>query len=86
MGKNVINSVSYPIEMQEFLNDNPDLSISKMLQSKIIEIRERRRLNFNEMELLQKQIKTLQTALWEANAKIDNFEEKEQNVLEKNKQ
>lgn len=37
-----ILNVSIPQEFQSFLDENPDLSPSKMLQSKIIEIREHR--------------------------------------------
>lgn len=54
-----IKTLSIPIEMQHFLDDNPDLSPSKMLQSKIIEIQERRRLSFNEIKRLNFKIASL---------------------------
>ncbi len=39
-----IKTLSIPADMEEFLSENRDLSPSKMLQSKIIEIRENRKI------------------------------------------
>ena len=98
MAKNVINSVSYPIEMQKFLEQNPELSLSKIVQSKIIEIMENRKMNAHEIEMLEKRLDHMQKKLWEANEEIDlnkteilNLKEKIKrleekiNVLEKNR-
>lgn len=52
----MIKTLSIPEDLEEFLKDNPDLSPSKMLQSKIIEIRENRKLNFVEIDKLRKHI------------------------------
>ena len=76
MAKNVINSVSYPVEMQKFLDENPDLSLSKMLQSKIIEIMENRRLKFEELNRLKRVNQTLQTELLKCSDELEKSLEK----------
>ena len=55
-----IKTLSIPNWMEEFLKENPDLSPSKMLQSKIIEIHERRKINFSEVRNLRNKINFLQ--------------------------
>lgn len=74
----MIKTLSIPQELEDFLSENPDLSPSKMLQSKIIEIRENRKLRFSEFEALKKQNKRLQEELIKSGDRID--------VLEKNKE
>jgi len=76
MPKTINKTLSIPIELQQFLNENPDLSASKMLQSKIIEVRENRRIRFEEIARKDKQIKILQDKLWDANEKVAQLEEK----------
>ena len=68
-----IKTLSIPKELDDFLDDNPDLSPSKMLQSKIIEIKENRRLNFVETNRLKRQNKFLENKLWEANEKVEKL-------------
>lgn len=72
----MIKTLSIPQDLQDFLNDNPDLSPSKMLQSKIIEIRDNRRLIFAQTNKLRKQVEFYQKQLWEANEKIILLEKK----------
>ena len=55
----VLKTLSIPEWMSDFLKDNPDLSPSKMLQSKIIEIRERRKINFTQVFNLNRKINYL---------------------------
>tara|TARA_Y100000310_G_scaffold232406_1_gene235244 strand:- start:1457 stop:1699 length:243 start_codon:yes stop_codon:yes gene_type:complete len=54
-----IKTLSIPQWMDDFLKENEDLSPSKMLQSKIIEIQERRKLNMAEVYNLRKKIEWL---------------------------
>ena len=76
MPKTVIQSVSFPVEMQHFLDENPDLSLSKMLQSKIIEIQENRR-QISEDNLRQKRVtQKLQEHLLIATDRVAELEEK----------
>ena len=70
-----VKTLSIPDEMNEFLNLHPDLSPSKLLQSKIIEIRERRRIVLPEIIKLQKTNEVLQRELQTANEKIFKLEE-----------
>lgn len=57
--------------MDDFLNENPSLSPSKILQSKINEIIEARRINFREVRNLNKKIEHMAKLLQQA------YEEKE---------
>lgn len=50
----VQKTLSIPQDLDDFLDEHPDLSCSKMLQSKIIEIRENRKIKFAEMETLKR--------------------------------
>lgn len=65
-----IKTLSIPKELDDFLADNPDLSPSKMLQSKIIEIKENRRLRFHEIESLKRKIVFLTERLQDSNEKL----------------
>ncbi len=67
-------TLSIPQFLDDFLEKNPDLSPSKMLQSKIIEIMENRRLNSAEIVRLERRMKILQEELWKSNDKIDVLE------------
>lgn len=60
MDKTIVKSVSYPRSMQKFLDENPELSLSKMVQAKIIEIMNNRKIYFEEIGRLKKQNKFLQ--------------------------
>ena len=75
----MIKTLSIPADLEEFLRGNPDLSPSKMLQSKIIEVRESKKINQCEIIKLNRVIKNLQEKLWEANEKIDILEKKDKN-------
>ena len=71
-----IKTLSIPKDMDEFLGENPDLSPSKMLQSKIIEIRENRRMDKGEL-MRQKRLTNLyMKKLFEANETIDKLKNK----------
>ena len=73
MAKNVINSVSYPKEMQKFLDENPDLSLSKIVQSKIIEIQNTRQIYTDEFLRKDKHIRILQRKLLDATDEIERL-------------
>ena len=68
-----IKTLSIPADQEEFLANNPDLSPSKMLQSKIIEVRENRRIRFEETNRLRRAIATIQKELQTANDEIDRL-------------
>lgn len=76
MAKRVIKSVSIPVEMDEYLDEHPDLSLSKICQSKIIEIQQNRRLIFAETDRLKKHILFLNKKLEEAGEKLEGGEKK----------
>ena len=67
-----IKTLSIPADMDEFLRKNIDLSPSKMLQSKIIEIRENRRHKTEQDLIKDRRINFLQNELQKANEKIAN--------------
>lgn len=66
-------NVSIPIEMDEFLAKNPDLSPSKMLQAQIIQIKANRKLYSDKTLQLQKQCNVLQEKLLDANDEIEKL-------------
>ena len=72
--RTVLKSLSIPLDYQIFLDENPDLSPSKMLQSKIREIMENRRINSSEIDRLRKVNLKLQHHLQEANENNVVFE------------
>lgn len=76
-GKTIHKSVSIPLFLQEFLDEHTDLSCSKMLQSKILEVRENRRLIFSELNRQKKTIIFLNKKLAEAGDKIAILEKKD---------
>jgi hypothetical protein len=67
----VIKTLSIPETLDEFLKENPELSPSKMLQSKIIEIKEARRLNNEETNKWKRHFHMIERKLQEANEKIN---------------
>lgn len=73
MTKTVHKSVSIPVSMQEFLDENPDLSVSKMLQSKIMEIQENRRIYSEDFHKKDRVIKHMQNLLFRNKEEIDNL-------------
>lgn len=66
-----IKTLSIPKDLDEFLGENKDLSPSKMLQSKIIEIRENRKINFAETAKLIRARNFIQEELQRANEEIE---------------
>ena len=76
MGKTLIKTISIPLELQDFLDDNPDLSLSKICQSKLIEIRENRRHRFGQEKNLRESIKKLQIIIERQGDTIDVLEKK----------
>ena len=73
MSKTIINTVSYPKEMQVFLDENPDLSLSKIVQAGIIQIRANRKHNFEEIEKFKRVNAELQKRLLEATDYIEKL-------------
>lgn len=71
-----IKTLSIPAVLDEFLRVNPDLSPSKMLQSKIKEIMENRKLNNLNLQQLQVRLNFMEKKLWEANDEIDRLRKK----------
>jgi len=71
-----VKTLSIPKDLDEFLFENPDLSPSKMLQSKIIEIKENRRLQEDNNLRKTKMLNKIQSELWKANDKIELLEAK----------
>lgn len=72
----MIKTLSIPDKLEEFLKENPDLSPSKMLQAKIIEIKENRSFRFAEIAKLQKHILFLNDKLASAGSQIVLLEKK----------
>jgi len=80
-----IKTLSIPEKLDMFLANNPDLSPSKLLQSKIIELMENRRLNNLQVEQLKHRVDFLEKKLWDANDEIDRLKDKNvQLVQQKN--
>lgn len=75
-----VKTLSIPQELADFLEQNPDLSPSKILQSKIIEIKENRRLNQSEIQKLERRLKFMESKLWEANDRIVVLEKQVKNL------
>ena len=67
-------SVSITDEQQTFLKDNVDLSPSKMLQSKIMEIQDNRKVYSQEKYKLEQCNRKLSELLQEANEKLDQLQ------------
>lgn len=80
----ITKTLSIPESLNEFLKENPDLSPSKMLQSKIIEIKEQRRLNSNEIDKWKRLFHNLEKQLQEANEKIYLLENKKRKKRKQN--
>ena len=76
----MIKTLSIPIELEDFLRDNPDLSPSKMLQSKIIEIKNNRSIIFKEVNDLKLQVKFLQEKLMDSGDEIDFLQKKTKKI------
>jgi len=77
-----IKTLSIPEDLEKFLEENPDLSPSKMLQSKIIEIKENRRLNFEELAKVMKQRNFIERKLQEANEEIDRLKQENAQLVQ----
>jgi hypothetical protein len=67
MGNFVIKSVSLPLEMAQFLDKNSELSLSKIIQSKIKEIIENRTTYENRMKVLENRLTIVCQKLYDAN-------------------
>lgn len=72
-------SVSIPQHLADFLNENADLSPSKLLQSKIIEILENRKYKFHELDRQKRMINALQNKLTEATDEITELKRSNRN-------
>lgn len=66
----VIKTLSISQEYQDFLEKNPDLSPSKMLQSKIKEIKDNREFRFRELQQQKQTIMFLNNKLAAAGDQI----------------
>lgn len=69
-------TLSIPQIQEDFLIENPDLSPSKLLQSKIYEIMENRKHSKAHLIRLQKANEVLQDKVFELQDKIKCLEEK----------
>lgn len=69
-------TVSIPDDLQKFLDDNPELSPSKMLQSKIMEIKSMKEVSLRETMQLKKQVDFLQEKVYDHAEKIVELKEK----------
>ncbi len=74
-------TVSIPQWMDEFLNENPELSPSKMLQSKITEIQEQKKISMIKVRQLQRK---LNHAMEMLNKKCLENEDLENELAKKN--
>lgn len=75
----VTKSLSIPQELENFLLKHSELSPSKLLQSKIIEIRERNRIGDEKTERLERANKFLRNQLEKFGDKIAELEKKLKN-------
>lgn len=73
MGQNVIKSVSIPQDLADFLDRNPELSLSKIVQSKLIEIMQTKTAYENRIRVYENKMHVLQTKLFEANEEIEKL-------------
>lgn len=73
MGQNVIKSVSIPLELAEFLDKNPELSLSKIVQARLLEIKDQKAIYENRVKVYENKMHILQQKLIEANEEIDQL-------------
>ena len=78
-----IRTLSIPAWQDDFLKENPDLSPSKMLQSKIIEIQEQKKIIYAKVKNLNRKIEHMANIVQE---KCDECEKLQDELdLEKKK-
>lgn len=73
MTQNVIKSVSMPVELAEFLDRNPELSLSKIVQVRLIEIKEAKVQFESRLKVYENKMRVLQEKLMEANEELDKL-------------
>ena len=73
MGVNVIKSVSIPLELAEFLDKNPELSLSKIIQARLIEMKEQKTIYDNRLKIYENKLSILSRELYEANETIEQL-------------
>ena len=81
MSNFVIKSVSIPMDMATFLDNNPDLSLSKIIQQRLKEIINQKALYENKNRVLENRLQVLGQKLYEANEEIERLKN---TPLEKN--
>ena len=69
--------------MSDFLKENPDLSPSKMLQSKIKEVHESKKIIFKQIRDVQRKLNFFTTL---ANERLDEIEKLKNELAKKNKE
>lgn len=62
-----------PVELAEFLDRNPELSLSKIVQVRLIEIKEAKVQFENRLKVYENKMRVLQEKLMEANEEIDKL-------------
>lgn len=72
----ILKTLSIPEDLQDFLEKNPDLSPSKILQGKIKEIKDNREFRFRELEQQKKTIMFLNNKLSAAGDQITLLQNK----------
>lgn len=73
MGVNVIKSVSIPLELAEFLDKNPELSLSKIIQARLIELKEQKTIYENRLKIYETKLSRLSQELYAANETIEQM-------------
>lgn len=73
MSNFIIKSVSLPQLLADYVDKNPPLSLSKLLQSKIIEVMNNQRHFQEHIKRLEIRNELFEKKLWEANETIEKM-------------
>lgn len=73
MAINVIKSVSIPEELAQFLDKNPELSLSKIVQARLIEMKEQKTIYENRLKVYENKLGIVTRELFAANEEIERL-------------
>jgi hypothetical protein len=73
MAINVIKSVSIPEELAQFLDKNPELSLSKIVQARLIEMKEQKTIYENRLKVYENKLGVVTRELFAANEEIERL-------------
>lgn len=73
MAINVIKSVSIPEELAQFLDKNPELSLSKIVQARLIEMKEQKTIYENRLRVYENKLGVVTRELFAANEEIERL-------------